>query len=105
MPSPHEHMEFEKLDNNQIWNDFRERYGPGGMFESLHDDNLQSLIAELISQSLKDQKKQLVREIEGMKLDERKVGKFGLYEARTYEEKELANAVLSDIITLIEKNV
>lgn len=44
-------------------------------------------------------KSQLKSVIEGMRCDERKVGVFCKMEARTYYEKELVNAVLSDLAT------
>lgn len=42
--------EFTELDNNKIFKDFCEKYAPAGMFHELHDDNLQSMIAELLAE-------------------------------------------------------
>jgi len=42
--------EFAKLDNNKIFRDFCEKYAPAGIFHELHDDNLQSMIAELLAE-------------------------------------------------------
>lgn len=42
--------EFAKLDNNKIFRDFCEKYAPDGIFHELHDDNLQSMIAELLTE-------------------------------------------------------
>ncbi len=41
---------FSELDNNKIFRDFCEKHAPDGMFHELHDDNLQSMIAELLAE-------------------------------------------------------
>jgi transcription termination factor NusB len=54
----------------------------------------------------KDLLQSVIKEIEKYKTDERKVSVFGKgmdsWEARTYDEKKLVNAVLSDIIKEIK---
>lgn len=41
------------------------------------------------------------KEVEGKKTDERQVAIFGDWQAVTYEDKMLVNAVLSDMLTLL----
>jgi len=45
----------------------------------------------------------LVEGIEGMKTDERKVATFGKWQAETYEDKMLVNAILTDILENVVK--
>ena len=45
----------------------------------------------------------LVEGIEGMKTDERKVATFGKWQAETYEDKMLVNAILNDILENVVK--
>ena len=45
----------------------------------------------------------LVEGIEGMKTDERKVATFGEWQAESYEDKMLVNAILNDIIEKVVK--
>lgn len=46
-----------------------------------------------------------IERLEGEKPDERKVAMFGEWEARTYEEKQLAIAVLQDQINRLQAEV
>ena len=45
----------------------------------------------------------LVEGIEGMKTDERKVATFGEWQAESYEDKMLVNAILTDILEKVVK--
>jgi len=51
--------------------------------------------------------KKLIEKIEQLKTDEKKVSIFGdgmdSWEARTYDEKQLVNAVLNKVIKIIRK--
>ncbi len=46
-----------------------------------------------------------IRELEGLKTDERKVAIFGDWEARTYEEKMLVNSALSLVISQLQDKI
>ena len=45
----------------------------------------------------------LMEGIEGMKTDERKVATFGEWQAESYEDKMLVNAILTDILENVVK--
>ena len=45
----------------------------------------------------------LVKGIEGMKTDERKVATFGEWQAESYEDKMLVNAILTNILENVVK--
>ena len=45
----------------------------------------------------------LVKGIEGMKTDERKVATFGEWQAESYEDKMLVNAILTNILEKVVK--
>ena len=55
----------------------------------------------IVNQALKDQRLELVEKIEKLKTDERKVADFGEWQAETYNDKMLVNAVLDKVLSLI----
>jgi hypothetical protein len=55
---------FSELDNNKIFRDFCEKHAPDGMFHELHDDNLQSMIAELLAERDEALRKEIKKDIE-----------------------------------------
>jgi len=59
--------------------------------------------AEKIYQDRNQAYTSLVEGIEGMKTDERKVATFGEWQAETYEDKMLVNAILTDILENVVK--
>ena len=60
-------------------------------------------IATLLTQDRNQAYTSLVEGIEGMKTDERKVATFGEWQAESYEDKMLVNAILTDIIEKVVK--
>ena len=60
-------------------------------------------IANLLTQDRNQAYTSLVEGIEGMKTDERKVATFGEWQAESYEDKMLVNAILTDIIEKVIK--
>lgn len=64
--------------------------------------NNEQKIKALVEDLLKSQKKDIIEKIKSRKCDERKVKTFGEWEAGTYEEKMLVNAVLEDLLKEIE---
>ena len=70
----------------------------GGDAKDIHYHYLQS-----ISQDRNQAYTRLVEGIEGMKTDERKVATFGEWQAESYEDKMLVNAILTDILEKVVK--
>ena len=60
-------------------------------------------ITNLLTQDRNQAYTSLVEGIEGMKTDERKVATFGEWQAETYEDKMLVNAILTDILENVVK--
>ena len=60
-------------------------------------------IANLLTQDRNQAYTRLVEGIEGMKTDERKVATFGEWQAESYEDKMLVNAILTDILENVVK--
>jgi len=67
----------------------------------------EDLAVKVTMQALKEDRDQaytrLVEGIEGMKTDERKVATFGEWQAESYEDKMLVNAILTDILENVVK--
>ena len=60
-------------------------------------------IANLLTQDRNQAYEELIKGIEGMKTDERKVATFGEWQAESYEDKMLVNAILADILENVVK--
>ena len=61
-------------------------------------NNLFDAIKPILTQDRNQAYTRLVEGIEGMKTDERKVATFGEWQAESYEDKMLVNAILTDIL-------
>ena len=60
-------------------------------------------IANILTQDRNQAYTRLVAGIDGMKTDERKVATFGEWQAESYEDKMLVNAILTDILENVVK--
>ena len=60
-------------------------------------------LAKRVTQDRNQAYTSLVEGIEGMKTDERKVATFGEWQAESYEDKMLVNAILTDILENVVK--
>lgn len=63
-------------------------------------------VKHFITARLLSQRASILAEVEGviesLKTDERKVAVFGDWEARTYDEKQLVNAVLKEALSTLK---
>jgi len=75
--------------------------------EQLTPEDWRKIAIASVNQALEEDRDQvytsLVEGIEGMKTDERKVATFGEWQAESYEDKMLVNAILNDILENVVK--
>ena len=64
--------------------------------------DVERVITKTIRDAKRKEREAIVKEIEAMKTDERKVARFNEYEAVTYQDKMLVNEVLSVVISRIK---
>lgn len=69
--------------------------------EQAESDYLRTL-PELLKSAQASAKAEMVKLVEGMKTDERKVAVFGEWQAESYNDKQLVNAVLTDILAALK---
>jgi len=72
------------------WNDTLTENNEATFFDIVNSDRHQAYTS-------------LIEGIEGMKTDERKVATFGEWQAESYEDKMLVNAILTDILENVVK--
>ena len=80
--------------------EFKEKYG-GQKFVYATED----VVIYEIKQSLKANTQAVIDMLEGMKTDERKVATFGEWQAETYEDKMLVNAVIQEAIDKLKAEI
>jgi len=70
---------------------------------SMDDKQYEATVEYNLTQDRNQAYTRLVEGIEGMKTDERKVATFGEWQAESYEDKMLVNAILNDILENVVK--
>jgi len=86
------------FDNTFKWVDME-----NGLGQYLLMTDVEKHLKAKITQDRDQAYTSLVEGIEGMKTDERKVATFGEWQAESYEDKMLVNAILTDIIENVVK--
>ena len=81
------------FDNTFKWVDME-----NGLGQYLLMADVEKHLKAKITQDRNQAYTRLVEGIEGMKTDERKVATFGEWQAESYEDKMLVNAILTDIL-------
>lgn len=85
---------------------FVERYNALSDNSASRDTLIENFVDKFI---FKSKLLELKEECEGLKTDERKVSVFGKgmdsWEARTYDEKKLVNAVIANIIKILNNHI